>query len=74
LNWPPVFTGVTTFYEIIKIEFANALPQKKVYHKIKYFEIRIISKMLDRIFYEGLARPRKARQIAPQASAGYCLV
>jgi PAS domain-containing protein len=33
---------------------------------------RIISKLVDRIFHESLARPRKARQIAPQASAGYC--
>jgi hypothetical protein len=37
---------------------------------IGYF-IRIISKLVDRIFYESLARARKERQIAPQASAGY---
>jgi hypothetical protein len=33
----------------------------------------IISKLVDRIFYEGLTRARKERQIAPQASAGYPL-
>jgi hypothetical protein len=32
----------------------------------------IISKLVDRIFYESLAWARKERQIAPQASAGYC--
>jgi hypothetical protein len=35
-------------------------------------KIWIISKLVDRIFYESLARARKERQIAPQASAGYC--
>ena len=30
----------------------------------------IISKLVDRIFYGGLSRARKERQIAPQASAG----
>ncbi len=33
----------------------------------------IISKLVDRIFYEGLTRARKERQIVPQASAGYPL-
>jgi hypothetical protein len=33
----------------------------------------IISKLVDRIFYEGLTRARKERRIAPQASAGYPL-
>jgi hypothetical protein len=31
----------------------------------------IISKLVDRIFYESLPRARKESQIAPQASAGY---
>ena len=31
-----------------------------------------ISRLVDRIFYESLTRARKERQIAPQASAGYC--
>jgi hypothetical protein len=30
-------------------------------------------KLVDRIFYRGLTRARKERQIAPQASAGYPL-
>jgi len=34
---------------------------------------RIISKLVDRIFCEGLTRARKERRIAPQASAGYPL-
>jgi hypothetical protein len=34
-------------------------------------KIRVISKLIDRIFFESLARPRKGRQIAPQASAGH---
>jgi hypothetical protein len=34
-------------------------------------QFRIISKLVNRIFYEGLTRARKERRIAPQASAGY---
>jgi hypothetical protein len=34
---------------------------------------RIISQFVDQIFTESLARARKERQIAPQASAGYPL-
>ena len=34
--------------------------------------IRIISRIVDRIFYESPARARKERQHAPQVSAGYC--
>jgi hypothetical protein len=33
----------------------------------------IISKFVNQIFNESLARARKERQIAPQASAGYPL-
>ena len=36
------------------------------------WKIWIISKLVDRIFYESLPRARKESQIAPQASAGYC--
>jgi hypothetical protein len=32
----------------------------------------IISQFVDQIFCESLTRARKERQIAPQASAGYC--
>jgi hypothetical protein len=35
-------------------------------------KIRIISQFVDQIFYESLTRARKERQIAAQASAGYC--
>jgi hypothetical protein len=35
--------------------------------------MRIISKLVDRIFNESLSRSRKERQLAPQASAGYPL-
>jgi len=35
--------------------------------------MRIISKFVDRIFYESLPRARKESQIAQQASAGYPL-
>jgi hypothetical protein len=33
----------------------------------------VISQLVDLIFFEGLTRARKKRQIAPQASAGYPL-
>jgi hypothetical protein len=36
-------------------------------------QLRIISKLVDQIFYEGLTRAREERRIAPQASAGYPL-
>jgi hypothetical protein len=35
-------------------------------------EIWIISQFVDQIFCQSLTRARKERQIAPQASAGYC--
>ena len=35
--------------------------------------MRFISKLVDQVFKESLARARKERQIAPQASAGYSL-
>ncbi len=41
-------------------------------HIIKKPKKRIISKLVDRIFHESLAWARDERQIAPQASAGYC--
>jgi hypothetical protein len=36
------------------------------------FSIWIIFQFVDQIFCESLTRARKERQIAPQASAGYC--
>ena len=44
----------------------------KLFKGILDIKIWIISKLVDRIFYENLPRARKESQIAPQASAGYC--